>query len=72
VEPSGPHSLVAPDDLLHLRQALQATGNRLTEWDTAKAIDEILSHAYWRDRNLPTIVARPFNCVGAPTGAYGC
>lgn len=33
-------------------------------YSTSKAVDEILAHAYWEDRNTPTIVARLFNCVG--------
>jgi UDP-glucose 4-epimerase len=41
-------------------------------YSTAKAVDEILAHAYWRDRALPTIVVRLFNCVGPrQTGEYG-
>jgi UDP-glucose 4-epimerase len=41
-------------------------------YSTAKAIDEILAYAYWRDRRPPSIVARLFNCVGPrQTGAHG-
>jgi UDP-glucose 4-epimerase len=41
-------------------------------YSTAKAVDEILAHAYWREQGLPTIVVRLFNCVGPrQTGAYG-
>ena len=41
-------------------------------YSTGKAVDEILAHAYWRDRGVPTIVARLFNCVGPrQTGAFG-
>jgi UDP-glucose 4-epimerase len=41
-------------------------------YSTAKAVDEILAHAYWRERGLPTIVARLFNCVGPrQTGEFG-
>jgi UDP-glucose 4-epimerase len=41
-------------------------------YSTAKAVDEILAHAYWRERGMPSIVARLFNCVGPrQTGAYG-
>jgi len=41
-------------------------------YSTAKAVDEILAKAYWRDRGVPAIVARLFNCVGPrQTGAYG-
>ncbi len=39
---------------------------------TSKEVDEILAFEYWRVRQLPTIVARLFNCVGPrQTGAYG-
>jgi UDP-glucose 4-epimerase len=41
-------------------------------YSTAKAVDEILAHAYWRDKGTPTIVVRLFNCVGPrQTGEYG-
>jgi UDP-glucose 4-epimerase len=41
-------------------------------YSTAKAVDEILAHAYWSDRGLPTIVVRLFNCVGPrQTGEFG-
>lgn len=41
-------------------------------YSTAKAVDEILAHAYWRERGLETIVVRLFNCVGPrQTGEYG-
>ena len=41
-------------------------------YSTSKAVDEILARAYWRDRGVPTIVARLFNCVGPrQTGAFG-
>lgn len=41
-------------------------------YSTAKAVDEILAHAYWREQGMPSIVARLFNCVGPrQTGAYG-
>jgi UDP-glucose 4-epimerase len=39
---------------------------------TSKAVDEILAHEYWRQRGLPTVVVRLFNCAGPrQTGAYG-
>jgi UDP-glucose 4-epimerase len=39
---------------------------------TAKTVDEILTHAYWKNRGLPTIVVRLFNCVGPrQTGEFG-
>ncbi|HEY5199190.1 MAG TPA: GDP-mannose 4,6-dehydratase [Solirubrobacteraceae bacterium] len=38
----------------------------------SKAIDECLAMAYWKERRLPTIVARLFNTVGPrQTGRYG-
>jgi UDP-glucose 4-epimerase len=38
----------------------------------SKAIDEFLAHAYWKERKLPTVVARLFNTVGPrQTGRYG-
>ena len=41
-------------------------------YSTSKAVDEILAHAYWRERGTPSIVARLFNTVGPrQTGAYG-
>lgn len=50
-------------------------GNTTTgRWSYAcsKAIDEFLAHAYWKERKLPTVVARLFNTVGPrQTGRYG-
>ena len=41
-------------------------------YSTAKAVDEILANAYYRERGLETIVVRLFNCVGPrQTGEYG-
>jgi UDP-glucose 4-epimerase len=41
-------------------------------YSTAKAVDEILANAYWRERDTPSIVARLFNTVGPrQTGRYG-
>src|SRR3954467_9037951 len=38
----------------------------------SKAIDEYLALAYWRERQLPTVVVRLFNTVGPrQTGRYG-
>jgi UDP-glucose 4-epimerase len=38
----------------------------------SKAIDEFLAIAYWRERQLPTVVGRLFNTVGPrQTGRYG-
>ena len=39
---------------------------------TSKEVDEIFAFEFWRERGLPTIVARLFNCVGPrQTGAFG-
>ncbi len=41
-------------------------------YSTTKTVDEILAHAYWRERETPAIVARLFNCAGPrQTGEYG-
>ena len=41
-------------------------------YSTSKAVDEIFAYEYWRQRGLPTVVARLFNCSGPrQTGAYG-
>ena len=41
-------------------------------YSEAKAVDEILAHAYWRERGLEAVVVRFFNCVGPrQSGAYG-
>jgi UDP-glucose 4-epimerase len=38
----------------------------------SKAIDEFLAVAYWKEKHLPTVVARLFNTVGPrQTGQYG-
>jgi UDP-glucose 4-epimerase len=38
----------------------------------SKAIDEFLALAYWKERKLPTVVARLFNTVGPrQIGRYG-
>jgi UDP-glucose 4-epimerase len=38
----------------------------------SKAIDEFLAIAYWKEKGLPTVVARLFNVVGPrQTGRYG-
>src|SRR4051812_1876388 len=38
----------------------------------SKAIDEFLTIAYWKEKKLPTVVARLFNTVGPrQTGQYG-
>lgn len=41
-------------------------------YSTAKAVDEILAYAYWRERGMPSIIVRLFNCVGPrQTGQWG-
>ena len=41
-------------------------------YSTAKAVDEILAHAYHRERGLPTTIVRLFNTVGPrQSPAYG-
>ncbi len=41
-------------------------------YSTAKAVDEILAYAYYKERGLPTIVVRLFNTVGPrQSPAYG-
>jgi UDP-glucose 4-epimerase len=41
-------------------------------YSTSKAVDEIFAYEYWRERGLPTVIARLFNCSGPrQTGAYG-
>ena len=45
---------------------------RAGRYSEAKAVDEILAHAYWKERGTEAIVVRFFNCVGPrQTGAYG-
>ena len=33
-------------------------------YSTSKAVDEILAHAYWKTKGLPTVITRLFNTVG--------
>jgi UDP-glucose 4-epimerase len=41
-------------------------------YSTAKAVDEILANAYFKERGLPTIIVRMFNTVGPrQSPAYG-
>src|ERR1700694_5812062 len=41
-------------------------------YSTSKAVDEILAYVYFKDRGLPTVVARLFNTIGPrQTGHYG-
>lgn len=45
-----------------------------TRWSysEAKAIEEVLAHVYWREKNLPTVIVRLFNTVGPrQVGNYG-
>jgi UDP-glucose 4-epimerase len=49
-----------------------ATDKARWAYACSKAIDEFLAMAYWRERELPIIVARLFNTVGPrQTGRYG-
>ena len=45
-----------------------------TRWSysEAKAIEEVLAYAYWREKGLPTVIVRLFNTVGPrQVGQYG-
>jgi UDP-glucose 4-epimerase len=33
-------------------------------YSTSKAVDEIFAHGYWKERGLPTVIVRLFNCAG--------
>ena len=49
-----------------------ATDKARWAYACSKAIDEFLALAYWKERQLPTVVARLFNTVGPrQTGRYG-
>jgi UDP-glucose 4-epimerase len=51
---------------------LGATDRGRWAYACSKAVDEFLAMAYWRERSLPTTVARLFNTVGPrQTGSYG-
>jgi nucleoside-diphosphate-sugar epimerase len=53
---------------------LQMGATNVGRWAYAcsKAIDEFLAIAYWKERRVPTVVARLFNTVGPrQTGRYG-
>ena len=55
------------DDLV-----LGATSKARWSYACSKAIDEFLAIAYWKERNVPTVIARLFNTVGPrQTGRYG-
>jgi len=60
--------------------ALRETDDRIlgsplkTRWSysEAKAIEEVLAHAYWKQKGLPTVTVRLFNTVGPrQVGQYG-
>jgi UDP-glucose 4-epimerase len=60
--------------------ALKETDDRIlgsplkTRWSysEAKAIEEVLAYAYWRQKGLPTVIVRLFNTVGPrQVGHYG-
>jgi nucleoside-diphosphate-sugar epimerase len=51
---------------------LGATSRGRWSYACSKAMDEFLALAYWKERRLPTVVARLFNTVGPrQTGRYG-
>lgn len=55
------------DDLV-----LGATSKARWSYACSKAIDEFLAIAYWKERKVPTVIARMFNTVGPrQTGRYG-
>jgi UDP-glucose 4-epimerase len=51
---------------------LGATTKGRWSYACSKAIDEFLAIAYWKEKRLPTVIARLFNTVGPrQTGQYG-
>jgi UDP-glucose 4-epimerase len=55
------------DDLV-----MGATNKGRWSYACSKAIDEFLAIAYWKERKVPTVIARLFNTVGPrQTGRYG-
>jgi UDP-glucose 4-epimerase len=49
-----------------------ATSRGRWSYACSKAVDEFLAIAYWREKRLPTVIARLFNTVGPrQTGRYG-
>lgn len=55
------------DDLV-----LGATNKGRWSYACSKAIDEFMAIAYWKEKRVPTVVARLFNTVGPrQTGRYG-
>ncbi|MEK7830987.1 MAG: GDP-mannose 4,6-dehydratase [Acidobacteriota bacterium] len=55
------------DDLI-----MGATNKGRWSYACSKAIDEFLAIAYWKEKKVPTVIARLFNTVGPrQTGQYG-
>src|SRR5262249_14937318 len=55
------------DDLV-----MGATNKGRWSYACSKAIDEFLAIAYWKEKRVPTVIARLFNTVGPrQTGRYG-
>ena len=55
------------DDLI-----IGATSKGRWSYACSKAIDEFLAIAYWKEKRVPTVIARLFNTVGPrQTGQYG-
>jgi UDP-glucose 4-epimerase len=55
------------DDLI-----MGATSKGRWSYACSKAIDEFLAIAYWKEKRVPTVIARLFNTVGPrQTGRYG-
>src|SRR5262245_9689842 len=55
------------DDLI-----IGATSKGRWSYACSKAIDEFLAIAYWKEKRVPTVIARLFNTVGPrQTGRYG-
>lgn len=51
---------------------LGSTSNSRWAYACSKALDEWLALAYWKERNVPTIICRFFNTVGpGQSGRYG-
>jgi len=51
---------------------LGATSRSRWSYACSKAIDEFLALAYWKEKRVPTVIARLFNTVGPrQTGRYG-
>jgi UDP-glucose 4-epimerase len=51
---------------------LGATNKGRWSYACSKAIDEFLAVAYWKEKKVPTVIARLFNTVGPrQTGRYG-